>query len=198
MENNICDEVYVSSARAGDTAALESLMNRYKPLVRARAKEYFLSGGDAQDLIQEGMIGLYKAVLDFDTTRGVKFSTFATLCVVRQIQTAIKAATRQKHLPLNTSLSLHTDNTLDETVRELPTSGEQNPETLLIGREAYMDIDLYIKQNLTGLEYDVLMQHMDGKSHLQIAEAIGKNKKTVDNALQRVRKKIAEGMANDR
>lgn len=175
------DEDLVAEARDGNSASLDLLMNRFKPLVKAKAKDYYLTGGDPEDLIQEGMVGLYKAVLDFDRAKNVKFATFATLCVARQIQSAIKAASRQKHMPLNTSELLE-----DNIPHSL-----NNPEELLLSFEAYQDIDDFIHENLSRLELDVLMLYLDGKTHVQIAEQIGKNLKTVDNAIQRIRKKIS-------
>jgi len=192
-ERMMSDETLVAKARVGDTSALDLLMNRFKPLVKTKAKDYFLSGGDIEDLIQEGMIGLYKAVLDFDSAKSVKFVSFATLCVVRQIQTAIKAASRQKHMPLNTSLSLHNQDAPEvNTIRD---NRLNNPEALLLGREAYQNIDNFIRGNLSSLEYDILMLHIDGKTHLEISEHLGKNTKTVDNALQRIRRKIGKVIA---
>jgi len=194
--NAVNDETLVSQARGGNTSALDLLMNRFKPLVKSKAKDYFLTGGDLEDLIQEGMIGLYKAVLDFDPAKNVKFSSFATLCVVRQIQTAIKAASRQKHMPLNTSLSLHSEATPETNFDKIPGSRLSNPETLVLGHEAYKDIENFIRENLSDLEYDVLTLHMDGKTHLEISEALGKNLKTVDNALQRIRRKIGKSITS--
>jgi len=179
---NINDEILVAAARSGDTAALDTLMNRFKPLAKAKAKDYFLTGGDIDDLMQEGMIGLYKAVLDFDIKKGAPFAAFASLCIVRQIQTAIKAASRKKHLPLNTSLSIHND--------ELPIPRIENPETLFLGREAYHNIDEFLNKNLSRLELEVLALYMEQKSHAEIAAAIGKPPKTVENALGRIRRKI--------
>jgi len=190
------DENLVAASRNGDKTAIDMLMQRYKPLVKAKAKDYYLTGGDLEDLIQEGMIGLYKAVLDFNPSKGAQFSSFATLCVVRQIQTAIKAASRQKHRLLNTSLSLHNEATPTLQLEEIP-DRLSNPETLFLGLEAYHDIDNFLHENLTQLEYDVLTRHMDGKTHLEIAVSLDKNIKTVDNALQRVRRKIAKGIADD-
>lgn len=195
------EEHLVSQARAGDRVALDTLMQQFKPLVKAKAKAYFLIGGDLEDLIQEGMIGLYKAVLDFDASKNVGFAAFASLCVVRQIQTAIKLAARQKHMPLNTSLSLHNEispNSTSDADRQetyldkLPDRHINDPETLFLGREAYNDIDDFIRQKLSPLEYDVLSLHMEGKSHSYIAQATGKNNKSVDNTIQRIRRKIRE------
>ena len=189
------DENLIEKARAGNASALDTLMHRYKPLVKARAKDYFLVGGDLEDLIQEGMIGLYKAVLDFDPSKNAKFSTFASLCVTRQIQTAIKAANRQKHLPLNSSLSLQSD-ALAET-QNIPDHRLVNPEDLLLRLEAYRNLDAFIQENLSQLEQDVLMHHVDGKTYMEIAGLLEKNAKTVDNALQRIKRKIGKGIAND-
>lgn len=191
-------EQLVSTARKGDKIALDKLMQEFKPLVKAKAKAYFLIGGDLEDLIQEGMIGLYKAVLDFDASKTVSFAAFASLCVVRQIQTAIKTAGRQKHMPLNTSLSLHNEIPLNDSstneqetyLDKLPDNKINDPEALFLGREAYNDIDDFIRQNLSPLEYNVLMLHMEGKPHSDIADILSKNKKAIDNTLQRIRKKI--------
>jgi len=184
------DNLLVEQFRAGDSVALDTLMCNYKPLVKAKAKTYFLIGGDLEDLIQEGMIGLYKAVLDFDPQKGVNFSTFASLCVVRQIQTAIKVAGRKKHQPLNTSISINNPPIEDGILDKMPASYTNNPESLFLGREAYKDIDYFIEHNLTNLEYNVLMLYMDGKSHAEIAIELSKNLKSIDNAIQRIRKKI--------
>jgi RNA polymerase sporulation-specific sigma factor len=169
-------------ARAGDTASLDALLSRFKPLVKAKAAAYFLSGGDRDDLIQEGMIGLYKAFLDYAPEKNPVFSAFASLCINRQILTAIKTAGRQKHQPLNASLALH-------SAGDTPEVGS-NPEALLISRESSEDITLFIRKNLSALEYDVLMLHMEGMTHAQIAETLGKPLKSVDNTLQRVRRKV--------
>ena len=182
MENDL-----VCAARAGDAAALETLMHQYKPLVKARANEYFISGGDIEDLIQEGMIGLYKAVLSSQPGRGAPFSSFAALCVVRQIQSAIKAASRNKHMPLNTSLPLHTSDTQNH--EDLP--DRHTPETLVLAQESFQDIGRFIQQNLSKLEYSVLMLYMGGESQSQIAQSLGKTPKSIDNTLQRIRRKTA-------
>jgi len=176
------------------------LMRRYKPLVKSKAKVYFLIGGDLEDLIQEGMIGLYKAVLDFNSKKGIVFASFASLCVVRQIQTAIKAASRQKHMPLNSSISIYStyspnNNTInnEETILEkISDRRASDPEALVLGREAYKDIDYFIHHQLSPLEFDVLMLYMAGKSYADIAHVLDKNSKSVTNTLQRVRKKVSE------
>jgi len=177
MEN---DETLIHQAQNGNDTAFDTILTRYKPLVKVKAKDYYLLGGDLEDLIQEGMIGLYKAVRDYSNSHNASFATFASLCVVRQIQTAIKAANRQKHMPLNSSLTLEND-----------VAGQSSPETLVLGQEAFRDISDFIRNKLTGLENSVLMLHMDGKTHQQIGEELGKTKKSVDNTIQRIRKKIA-------
>ena len=180
MEN---DETLIRLAKSGNDEAFDTLLTRYKPLVKARAKDYFLLGGDLEDLIQEGMIGLYKAVRDYSDSHENKasFAAFASLCVVRQIQTAIKAASRKKHMPLNSSMEL--DFTL---------ASETSPETLVLGQESVDKITDFIHGKLSALEHDVLMLHMDGKSHLEIAKGLGKSLKAVDNAIQRIRRKVGD------
>ena len=189
MENNT-DEALLNAARTGDTEALDMLMHRYKPLVKIRAKYYFLAGGDLEDLIQEGMIGLYKAVLDFEPGKGAKFSSFASICVVRQIQTAIKAASRKKHSPLNTSVSLHNQDNPEGD--HIPASGINNPETLFLGIEAYKDIGAFIQDNLSPFEHNVLALHLDGHPQPHIGEKLQTTPKAVENALGRIRRKIAK------
>ena len=185
--NHLTDEHLTQKAKTGDTSALDILLRRLKPLVKAKAKAYYLKSGDPEDLIQEGMIGLYKAVFDFDEAKNTTFAAFASICIVRQIQTAIKAAARQKHLPLNTSLSLDTPET-----NKLPDRRINDPEALFLGREALKDIDEFIKHNLSPLEYDVLTLHMEGKTHAEIAGTLDKNLKSIDNTLQRIRRKIGK------
>jgi RNA polymerase sporulation-specific sigma factor len=187
----ITDEQLVENFRAGDKTATEVLLTRFKPLVKAKAKAFYVAGGDPEDLIQEGMIGLYKAVLDFDFAKNDSFAAFASLCVVRQLQTAIKTAGRRKHTPLNESLSL--DNAAEESdTYQLPASRASDPETLLLGREALRDTQAFIRHNLSALEQTVLSHHTHGKSHAEIAELTGKNKKAIDNALLRIRKKLGK------
>jgi RNA polymerase sporulation-specific sigma factor len=184
---NPSDEQLIQAARAGNVEALDGLLSRFKPLVKAKAAAYFLSGGDRDDLIQEGMIGLYKAFLDYAPEKNPIFSAFASLCINRQMLTAIKAAARQKHAPLNDSYAL-------EDAGNAPETGA-NPESLLISRESSEDINHFIRENLSPLERDVLMLHMEGLAYTQIAETMGRPPKSVDNTLQRVKKKIARGVA---
>ena len=181
--------------RGGTTdAALEYLLNKYKNFVRTKARSYFLIGADHEDIVQEGMIGLYKAIRDFREDKLASFRAFAELCVTRQIITAIKTATRQKHIPLNNYVSLNrpiydedSDRTLlDVITEEAPT----NPEEMLIDREDYYHIEGRIGEMLSELEKDVLERYMDGKSYVEIAESMGRHVKSIDNALQRIKKKL--------
>jgi len=180
------EEQLIQAAQAGDDLALDALFARFKPLVRAKASMYYLSGGDRDDLIQEGMIGLYKAFQDYDPQRNPVFVAFASLCINRQIQTAIKSAARQKHAPLNAAHSL---DAVTEPALHI-TAASENPEALIIGRESAANISLFIREHLTPLERDVLLLHINGQSHGQIALRMGKEAKSVDNTLQRVRRKI--------
>jgi len=194
------DEILVKNFRDGDKSALDELLTRFKPLVKARAKAYYVAGGDFEDLIQEGMIGLYKAVLDFDATRNKTFSAFASLCVTRQVQTAIKTANRQKHAMLNESLSLDGEGDVpgENFMETLADSRENNPEVLFLGRESLREATDFIRQNLTEMERDVLTLHLDGRTHAEIAAELSKNKKSIDNTLQRIRKKARQACIGHR
>ncbi len=179
-----------------DRRAADHLLSKYKNMVRSRAKAYFLAGGDSDDLVQEGMIGLFAAVRDFDPEREASFSTFADLCVRRQIYTAIKSAGRQKHLPLNTYVSLN--NPIDDETSEI-TLGDTiighdtvDPESLYLINEKLRDIEKEINEKLSDLEKRVLILHLQGMSYNEISEIIDKPAKSIDNALQRIKKKLDE------
>ena len=175
-------------------AALEFLLNRYKNFVRSRARSYFLIGADHEDIVQEGMIGLYKAVRDFRPEKLASFRAFAELCVTRQIITAIKTATRQKHIPLNSYISLNKpifDEESDRTLLDVISEGRiTNPEELLIGQEDLSTIESRIGKMLSPLEWEVLLAYLDGRSYQEIAEDLGRHVKYIDNALQRVKRKM--------
>ncbi len=175
-------------------AALEFLLNRYKNFVRSRARSYFLIGADHEDIVQEGMIGLYKAVRDFRPEKLASFRAFAELCVTRQIITAIKTATRQKHIPLNSYISLNKpifDEESDRTLLDVISEGRiTNPEELLIGQEDLSTIESRIGKMLSPLEWEVLLAYLDGRSYQEIAEDLGRHVKSIDNALQRVKRKM--------
>ena len=188
------DDELVELVHQGDMEAQETLIKRYKNFVLAKSRSYFLVGADREDIVQEGMIGLYKAVRDYKIERLASFRAFAELCITRQIITAIKAATRQKHQPLNTYISLNKpiyDEESDRTLLDVLKGGKlSNPEALFISNETYDLIESEISSMLSDLEFDVLQEYLDGKSYQNIAKALDKHVKSVDNALQRVKRKL--------
>ena len=188
----------VLRARNGDSAALDGLMRRYTGFVRLKASSYFLAGGDAEDLVQEGLIGLYKAVRDFRSDKETSFRSFAELCVTRQIITAIKTATRFKHAPLNTYISFsHTpagqeadgDCTLGDA---LPGPGVDDPAICVISTEELQSLVFTLGTGLSHLEAEALRLYLDGLSYEEMADELGCDTKTIDNALQRVKRKIIQ------
>lgn len=187
------DEDVVDLAQKGDGDALVYLLNKYKNFVRSKARSYFLIGADHEDIVQEGMIGLYKSIRDFQPARLASFRSFAELCVKRQIITAIKAATRQKHMPLNSYVSLNKplyDEESDRTLLDVIEGRVTNPEDLFISQEDLSGIQTQIDELLSDLERQVLDAFMDGKSYQEIAELLGRHVKSIDNALQRVKRKL--------
>jgi len=190
----LTDEVIVEAAKDGDIDALEYLIRKYKNFVRAKARSYFLIGADREDIIQEGMIGLYKAIRDYRSDKLASFRVFAELCITRQIITAIKTATRQKHIPLNSYISLNKpiyDEESDRTLLDV-ISGHKitDPEELVISREELIHIEEKIGEILSGLEWDVLTLYLQGRSYQEIAYDLGRHVKSIDNALQRVKRKL--------
>ncbi len=190
----MADEQIVDHARLGDRIAEEYLINKYKNFVRAKARSYFLIGADREDIIQEGMIGLYKAIRDFKSDKLASFRAFAELCITRQIITAIKTATRQKHIPLNSYVSLNKpiyDEESDRTLLDV-LSGNRvtDPEELVISREEFVDIESKMGEFLSELEREVLNAYLDGKSYQEIAQELNRHVKSIDNALQRVKRKL--------
>jgi RNA polymerase sporulation-specific sigma factor len=188
------DEEVVDIARAGSVLAQEYLINKYKSFVRAKARSYFLIGADREDIIQEGMIGLYKAIRDFRSDKLASFKAFAELCITRQIITAIKTATRQKHIPLNSYVSLNRpiyDEDSDRTLLDImPGTQVLDPEELLINTEEVGSMEDKITEILSDLEWQVLNSYLDGKSYLEIADDLNRHVKSIDNALQRVKRKL--------
>jgi RNA polymerase sporulation-specific sigma factor len=188
------EEEIVRIARLGDARAQEFLIKRYKNFVRAKARSYFLIGADREDIIQEGMIGLFKAIRDFRPEKISCFKSFAELCITRQIITAIKTATRQKHIPLNSYVSLNKPIFEEESERTLldVLSGKRNmdPETLFISQEEVKDIEAKIGEVLSDLEMEVLDYYLQGKSYQEIAVDLDRHVKSIDNALQRVKRKL--------
>jgi len=192
MSPSISNEELIRAIRGGDADAQDILLRRCKPLVKAKASAYYLTGGDREDIIQEGMIGLYKAIRDYDEGKGKGFAAFASLCVNRQIISAIKASTRQKHIPLNASLSLDDSDISDSSQKTV--FYQNDPETLMLGREARNTIEECIQSTLSEMEGQVLSLHLQGQRNTEIARKLHKNEKSIDNALQRVRRKIDKSL----
>lgn len=192
--DSMLDEELVLNAREGNTLALEFVINKYKNFVRAKARSYFLIGADREDIVQEGMIGLYKAIRDFRNDKLSSFRAFAELCITRQIITAIKTATRQKHIPLNSYISLNKpiyDEESDRTLLDILTAAKiTDPEELIISREELASIECKIGEILSDLELEVLMSYLQGKSYQEIACDLDRHVKSIDNALQRVKRKL--------
>ncbi len=192
--DSLSDEKLVEFSADGDEMATECILARYKNLVRSRARMYFLAGADKEDLIQEGMIGLFKAIRDFDEKRPASFRGFAELCIKRQIITAVKTATRQKHQPLNSYISLNNpvyDNESEGFLEDvIPGGAETDPEHLFILRENAEFLNDRMEEVLSGLEKAVLALYLEGKSYQEISKALDKPTKSIDNALQRVKKKM--------
>jgi len=188
------DEDVVDKARSGDPLALDYLMTKYKNFVRLKARSYFLIGADREDIIQEGMIGLYKAIRDYDRDKLTSFKAFAELCITRQIITAIKTATRQKHIPLNSYISLNKpiyDEESDRTLLDVISGAKiTDPEELIISSEELYSMENQMVELLSDLEWEVLMAYLDGKSYQEIANELDRHVKSIDNALQRVKRKL--------
>lgn len=188
------DEEIVAMAKEGNDRALEYLLCKYQNFVKSKAKSYFLIGADKEDIYQEGMIGLFKAIRDFKDDKLASFKVFAELCITRQIITAVKTATRQKHIPLNTYISLNKpiyDEESDRTLLDIISGVKvSDPEELIIDREEMENIESKIEEVLSGLEMEVLNSYLDGKSYQEIASDLDRQAKSIDNALQRVKRKL--------
>ncbi|MBZ5751452.1 MULTISPECIES: RNA polymerase sporulation sigma factor SigH [Metabacillus] len=188
------DEQVVELVHNGNSEALDYLITKYRNFVRAKARSYFLIGADREDIIQEGMIGLYKAIRDFKEDKLTSFKAFAELCITRQIITAIKTATRQKHIPLNSYVSLDKpifDEESDRTLMDVISGAKvMDPEELFINQEEFDDIEVKMGEILSDLERKVLVLYLDGKSYLEISEELNRHVKSIDNALQRVKRKL--------
>nr|WP_229731579.1 RNA polymerase sporulation sigma factor SigH [Bacillus thermotolerans] len=178
----------------GDSDALDFLIHKYKNFVRAKARSYFLIGADREDIVQEGMIGLYKAIRDYKEDKLTTFKAFAELCITRQIITAIKTATRQKHIPLNSYISLDKpiyDEESDRTLMDVITEAKMlSPEELIISREQFSSIEDKMNELLSDLERKVLALYLDGQSYQEISVELNRHVKSIDNALQRVKRKL--------
>lgn len=186
--NETADEILIGRLRDGETAIADHLMEKYKGLVRKKARAMFLIGGDTDDLIQEGMIGLFKAVRDYRPGHEASFQSFANMCIDRQMYSAIKSSNRQKHQPLNTYISLSSSET-EENLRDSCVEHD-NPESILIDRENVKALEKEMEKNLSALENKVLELYLDGNGYREIAEILGKSPKSIDNALHRIRRKI--------
>ena len=194
--NGLTDEEMISLFRDGDQEAMEKLLEKYKGMVLGKAKSMYILGGDSEDLIQEGMLGLFKAVRDFDCGRDASFRTFAQLCVTRQLYTAVKASARKKHLPLNSAVSLSSplreengDERDEELLDFLEADPSSNPEAFLIGQEETKRLVEMIEKELSPLEKQVLELYLTGMGYVEIAHVLNRDEKSTDNALQRIRAK---------
>ena len=194
MFSNKTDEEVVELCHQGNDLAEEYLLDKYKNFVRSKARSYFLIGADHEDIVQEGMIGLYKAIRDYRPEKLSSFRAFAELCITRQIITAIKTATRQKHIPLNSYVSLNKplyDEENGRTLLDVIMEGKvSDPEEIIINNEDLVNIHEKINEVLSGLEQQVLDAYLDGRSYQEIADALGRRVKSIDNALQRVKRKL--------
>ena len=197
------DEELIVRLRDGESAITDYIMEKYKNLVRSKAKSMYILGADQEDLIQEGMIGLFKAVRDYDTGRDASFFTFADLCVSRQMYAAIQAAGRQKHAPLNTYISLYASafesDSLDkgeegELINSVISQSERNPEEVLIDRENVELLERTIDKELSSFEKQVLDLYLTGMKYSQIAKVLGRDDKSTDNALQRIKTKLKKAI----
>lgn len=192
--DDMTDEEIINEFKNGDLYALEHLLNKYKNFVRFKARSYYLIGGDSEDVIQEGMIGLYKSIIDYDESKMCCFKHFADICINRQIFTAIKTATRQKHMPLNSSISLNKPiYGKDSSVKLLDIIGEGgkiDPEEVLIYREELLRLKNKVQEVLSKLELEVFLLYIEGISYEEIAMEIGRCNKSIDNALQRIKRKL--------
>ncbi len=191
----ISDEELIDRLRGGEERITDYICDKYKNLVRSKAKSMFILGGDSEDLIQEGMIGLFKAVRDYDSGRDASFFTFADLCISRQMYTAVQASKRQKHIPLNSYVSFY-GNTADGEREEnslleaLVDPAEMNPEEMFLDKERVAYLEKMIETELSSFEKQVLDLYMTGMSYTQIAKVLGRDEKSTDNALQRLKSKI--------
>lgn len=187
------DEDLVAAARTGDSVAQATLLDRYRRFARAKARSYFLVGGDREDIIQEGMIGLYKAIRDYETGHGASFRSFAELCITRQILTAIKTATRQKHTPLNSYVSFDRPKdddparTVGDTIADLD---NVDPLQALVASDEVGRLRQIFSEILSELETDVLSLYVEGRSYQEISDLLGRQVKSIDNAIQRIKRKL--------
>lgn len=197
----ISDEELILRLRDGDGRVMDFILEKYKGLVRSKAKSMYLLGADGEDLIQEGMIGLFKAVRDYDPGRDASFYTFADLCVSRQMYTAVQASSRKKHMPLNRSVSLNAEGMDKDGEGEIrlavPDARERSPEDMVIDRENLEQLESVIEKELSPLEKQVLDLYLTGMGYAQIARVLGRDGKSTDNALQRIRGKLRKAFRKE-
>jgi len=199
---NETDEMLIERLRDGERDITDFIMNKYKNLVRSKAKSMYILGADTEDLIQEGMIGLFKAIRDYDAGRDASFFTFAELCISRQMYTAVQASNRKKHMPLNSYISLYSTADAEgetkssgEFINFLGFETQKNPEQLLIDKENVLSLERKIEEELSTFEKQVLDLYLTGMSYTQIARVLGRDEKSTDNALQRMKSKIRKVIA---
>ena len=194
LKQNAEDKKYILQIKNGDEIALNKIMEKYKNFVYSKAKTFFIIGAEQEDIIQEGMIGLFKAIKGYDTDKEVSFSSFADLCIRRQIISAIKASNRQKHIPLNSYLSLNKNSFDDDTDREvieqLDIDTVPDPLETITKKETYKSIELKMSEILSDFEQQVFNQYLNGESYSNIAMKLDSHSKAVDNAIQRIKKKV--------
>ena len=202
--DDMTDEEIVKEAKAKNKAALDFLINKYKDVVNMKVSKYYLNGAEREDIVQEGLIGLYKAIRDFDGEKQNSFKTFANLCIERQVITAIKGSNRQKHMPLNSYLSLNSSNYENEDgdeegqlIEVLDANPVEDPLDTVTKNEYYKTIEKTISESLSDFEKQVLAKFIEGQSYLQIAEELQSPVKSIDNAIQRIRKKTIKNLGNE-
>jgi len=184
------DEKLIKLANKGNRTAEDELISRYKNLVRNRARKYFLAGGETEDLIQEGMIGLYKAIRDYDDTKNAAFFSFAYNCITKKIMSAIKNASRQKHMPLNVAVNLAAFSTTEDGTEKQITVSDLSPEDIVIEKEDIEELNEWLKKILSRLENQVLNMYIEGLSYGEMSQKLKKSVKAIDNSLARAKKKI--------
>ncbi|MFR3920376.1 MAG: RNA polymerase sporulation sigma factor SigH [Clostridia bacterium] len=200
---NIEDEELINQVKNGDKNALEYLISKYKEMVESKVNKYFIIGAEKEDIVQEGLIGLYKAIKDYKVDKQNSFKSFANLCIERQLITAIKSSNRQKHMPLNSYLSLNMpvynnedENNETELLEIFNSNVVEDPLDTITKREYYSDVESVIDTSLSSFEKKVLNRYVQGESYVQIAEKLDAPVKSVDNAIQRIRKKTIKNLVN--
>lgn len=195
------DKKYIAQIKSGDATALNKIMEKYKGFVYSRAKSFFLIGAEQEDIFQEGMIGLFKAIKGYDMQKEVTFKSFADLCVRRQIISAIKAQTRQKHIPLNSYLSLNKtafdEDTDREVIEQLDVDAIPDPLETITKKETYKNLEIKMTEILSDFEQQVFNCYLNGESYVKIADRLGTHSKAVDNAIQRIKKKVEKYIGED-